>query len=992
MSTAPFKEEARARIAALVVRFREQLPSYKRGGYNETQARRDFIDPFFKALGWDVDNSAGNAEAYREVIHEDRVRVGKATKAPDYSFRLEGGKRLFFVEAKKPAVRVKDEIEPAYQLRRYAWSAKLPISVLTDFEEFSVYDCTRRPKPGDKASTARIKYLTFEQYEAEFDFLWDGFSKESVRKGGFDRFVKSDGGKRGTASVDAAFLESLNAWRTYLATSFSLRNPQLDEEAINHVVQLTIDRIIFLRMAEDRGVEPYGELMAAMKEGGELYQNLFRLFHRADAKYNSGLFDFRKDRTSATATVDNKVVRTIVEELYYPQSPYEFSVLSVEILGSAYEQFLGKRIRVDAAHRARIEEKPEVRKAGGVYYTPQYIVDHIVERTVGALVKGHTPTEVKALRILDPACGSGSFLLGAYQFLLDWHKAWYRENAPAKGKKRDAVLRPDGELTSAVKKEILLNNIFGVDLDANAVEVTKLSLLLKCMEGETAASIQHSLDFAQERVLPTLDENVLCGNSLVDVDYYDSYLDLGGDKVIKPFNWQRNFPKVFGIKKPDIQQELLIQARRVQKETEEQEARAQELVHKQGINIVSEPAGRYEPVNGGFDVVIGNPPYVLLQNMETKEFFGYAAGSYRTAKYKIDTYQLFMERAIHRLLAKDGRLGFITPNTFLKNIHAEPLRRLLLDDMKLDEIMLFNYNVFAQASVDTCVLIATRSYAHAKSKFEALKVDKPFEPRTIGFVEQASFKANPKADFILDVSKADAELLERIRAGSLPLGDTCGAYFGIQAWNRKKHIAERKLNKDHVPVIDGADIESFGLRSHSLYVLFTPEGVKSGGNRAIHEQERICVRQVGHSPIATVIPGGLFAMNSLYNVYLREPRSNDLYFVLGVMNSRLNRYYWRKVHSDQKKTFPKIKKEALLDIPLKQPRTKEDRALIERISALTRSLVAFKNEQFAKHGGLKDRVAVDKAAHIEERINEAVFALYGLDTEDIERVGADLNT
>ncbi len=482
--------------------------------------------------------------------------------------------------------------------------------------------------------------------------------------------------------------------------------------------------------------------------------------------------------------------------------------------------------------------------------------------------------------MLDPACGSGSFLLGAYQFLLDWHKDWYRVNAPAKGKKRDEVLRPDGELTSAVKKQILINNIHGVDLDANAVEVSKLSLLLKCMEGETAASIQHSLAFEHERVLPTMDENIQCGNSLIDTDYYDSELDFGGDKKIRPFNWGRAFPSVFKFRKPNIQQELLAQARRVKQETEEQQARALGLLRKQGLNLAEEPKAHYQTSSGGFDAVIGNPPYVLLQNMDTKEFFTYAANRYSTARYKIDTYQLFVERAVN-LMAPNGRLGFITPNTFLKNIHAEPMRRLLLDRTKLNEILLFNYNVFSQASVDTCVFISTKTDATAKSKFEVFKVDEAFNPRSLGLVEQSALNANPRADFILDVSHAEQKLIDKVLRQSRALGEPCGAYFGIQAWDRKKHVAEKKLNKNYKPVVDGANIEPFGLRSQSLFVLFNSEGVKSGGNEAIHQQERICVRQVGHYPIATVIPAGLFAMNSLYNVYLRKAGAENLYFVLG---------------------------------------------------------------------------------------------------------------
>lgn len=163
----PTKDEAYKAIEKLVTRFGEQIDSYKRTEYNETLVRRDFIDPFFKALGWDVDNSEGNAEAYREVIHEDKVKVGGATKAPDYSFRLPGGKRLFFVEAKKPSVAVKTDIVPAYQVRRYAWSAKLPISLLTDFEELAVYDCNKKPKPEDKAAVAYCFDLCLPFYKVK---------------------------------------------------------------------------------------------------------------------------------------------------------------------------------------------------------------------------------------------------------------------------------------------------------------------------------------------------------------------------------------------------------------------------------------------------------------------------------------------------------------------------------------------------------------------------------------------------------------------------------------------------------------------------------------------------------------------------------------------------------------------------------------------------------------------------------------------------------
>ena len=334
--------------------------------------------------------------------------------------------------------------------------------------------------------------------------------------------------------------------------------------------------------------------------------------------------------------LDNKVIKNILNELYYPISPYEFSVLSVEILGSAYEQFLGKQIRLTAGHKAVIEEKPEVRKAGGVYYTPQYIVDYIVENTVGASLnpsrggKLVTPEEISKLKIVDPSCGSGSFLIGAYQYLLTWDHQYYRpkfdeltkvaasnEHTPkqrtdAQKERHKLPLTPDGNLTTAVKKQILLNNIFGVDIDAQAVEVTKLSLMLKCMEGETKSSLAAQMQFG-ERVLPTLDDNIKSGNSLIDMDFYEGELDFGEEKKVKPFNWQKAFPEVFRLKRPSFNQDLKNQVEKVKK----LEHDAQDLIDKY---IIGEPENEYG-ITRGFDIVIGNPPYGALFSEHELNYF-----------------------------------------------------------------------------------------------------------------------------------------------------------------------------------------------------------------------------------------------------------------------------------------------------------------------------------------------------------------------------------
>jgi len=231
---------------------------------------------------------------YNDVVHEDSIKIGIATKAPDYSFRI-GGTRKFFVEAKKPSVNIGQDVSPAFQLRSYGWSAKLPLSILTDFEEFAVYDCRVRPEKNDKASTARTLYVAYEQYDERWDEIASIFSPDAIRKGSFDRYAESTRKKRGTAEVDDAFLQEIEQWRSELARNLAARNPELSQREINFAVQKTIDRIIFLRICEDRGIEVYGGLQS-VTGGPKIYARLCELFRKADDRYNSGLFHFTKEK------------------------------------------------------------------------------------------------------------------------------------------------------------------------------------------------------------------------------------------------------------------------------------------------------------------------------------------------------------------------------------------------------------------------------------------------------------------------------------------------------------------------------------------------------------------------------------------------------------------------------------------------------------------------------------------------------------------------
>lgn len=621
------KEEAYNGIKELVEKFKSNYKQFHSSDYNETLTRQDFINPFFEYLGWDISNKEGLSQTYRDVIHEDKLKIGKETKAPDYSFRI-GGNRVFFVEAKKPSRNLKEDSDAAYQIRRYAWSGKLAVSILTDFEEFAIYDCSKKPSPNDKASMSRIEYINYEDYLNRFDFLYDTFAKENVLRGSLEKYNADTKSKKGTESVDIDFLNSLDDLRTKLASNISKLN-SLSLRDLNFAVQHIIDRIIFLRVAEDRGVENYGDLREACF-GNNYYKNIVEIFKKADGKYNSGIFDFSKDKITQNIEVDNKVIKEIINDLYYPKSPYEFSVISVEIIGNAYEQFLGKTITIGNNSKAKIELKPEVRKAGGVYYTPEYIVDYIVENTVGEKIKGKTPKEIANIKIVDPACGSGSFLIGAYKYLLNYHREYYSKQGKKKflGSKEDAITE-DGELALWVKKQILINNIFGVDIDSNAVEVTKLSLLLKCMENETPASIMNNQSLFNERALPSLDENIKCGNSLIGNDFYsggDSLnIDIETQYKINCFDWEDEFKNVFAC--------------------------------------------------GGFDVVIGNPPYgAELSEIER---------NYLEKKFSLsntNTAALFLG-VLKNFLKDNCRGGYIIPKSFIYASNWESSRDLMIDDL-----------------------------------------------------------------------------------------------------------------------------------------------------------------------------------------------------------------------------------------------------------------------------------------------------------------------
>jgi hypothetical protein len=661
------KVVARNRVAELVKSFQLNEADYLSPAYNETQARTDFITPLLEAFGWDVHNVAGQPTAFREVIEEATVEVGqeKLSKRPDYELRLARQRKLF-VEAKKPNVRIDQRREPAFQTRRYGFSAALPISVLTNFHQLAVYDCRPVPADTEDAHVARLLLIPYQQLEARFDEIWPLLSRQAIYSGDFDRRFAVEITGHGTQQFDQLFLRQVRSWRERLAINIHANTPGLTPAELTYAVQLFLSRIVFLRICEDREIENYETLKNLPT--ANTFDALMAELRRADDFYNSGLFRLLDDERLHIRISDG-VLLGILAELYYPQSPYTFAVVETEVLGEIYEQFLGEEISIIGA-QVQIVYRPEVRESGGVVPTPRYIVDAIVERALLPALAGKDPTQLATFTVADICCGSGVFLLSAYEFLLDHHLNWYLANdRPAHiGHQIYEVTAGQWRLTFEEKRRILLASVRGVDIDPNAVEVATFSLLLKLIENETGAALRDYVAHHHVPALPALDNIVRAGNSLVSQAEWTAVrgaMTTALVDTVNPFTWGAEFPA--------------------------------------------------ETARGGFDLIVGNPPYIRIQNMMTYSpaevaYYQSAASPYSTAHQdNFDKYALFIERSL-TLLQPIGRLGMIVPHKFMTIHSGRVLRTLLTTPPVLESVVNFGIKqVFGRdISNYTCILILAR--------------------------------------------------------------------------------------------------------------------------------------------------------------------------------------------------------------------------------------------------------------------------------------------
>jgi len=651
-------KEGKILIEKKIEDFRSHKSIYLSKKFDETENRTHFINPLFQALGWDFEQTNIPYhlwDVHQEYSQKDRKRK---TKKPDYAFRV-NKKVKFFVEAKAPWVQLTEK-EPVFQAKSYAYSTngKAPIVVLTDFEEFRVFNAIERPIFDNTLQGLIKKFdLKFEDYSENWDLLYNTFSKEAVYNNSLDSLK----GKitKNTKTLDKEFLASLMDWRKDLAMRIAFDNERLNEIELNECVQRILDRLIFIRNLEDRGIEDNINLLDLLGNKDAVYPRLIPIFNTLDASYNGLLFH---KHISENISVDDKTIRNIIKNLYPNLSPFQFDAIEPEILGRIYEQFLGSKIYLTQNHQGKVKEKPEVIHAKGVYYTPQWVVDIIIENTLGSILKGKNPEQILKIKVLDPACGSGSFLLGAFDYILKYHKEWYSKNETVKKYQDDWFKDQNGEiiLTNAKKSAILKNNIYGIDIDREATEVAIMSLYLKSLEEGTDSSQLEM--FKKNSILPEMSSNIRCGNSLITREQLFAN-NMFGDDDIAPFDW----------------------------------------------NDESKGFGKVFKENNGFDCIVGNPPYIRIQELQKwaeKEAALYKK-LYQSGEYgNFDIYLLFIEKSFS-LLNDNGLFGMILPNKFFMADYGENIRGLIKDNVC--QIVNFgDQQVFENATTYTNLLFLSK--------------------------------------------------------------------------------------------------------------------------------------------------------------------------------------------------------------------------------------------------------------------------------------------
>ena len=692
------------------------------------------------------------------------------------------------------------------------------------------------------------------------------------------------------AEIEKTFYNEYKAIRLHIFENMRKNNPAVNENTIIEKVQKLLDRFLFICFCEDKGLLPNNIFHKTLEKGKKI-ENIFEIFsslcrwidignsRENIPRFNGGLF--KNDDILDGLYVDNEVFEEMKKI-----SEYDFdSELNENILGHIFEQSISdiEDLKKEL-NGEEFDKKKGKRKKDGIFYTPKYITKYIVENSIKNWLddkrkelgedklpelseadfeikysskksderiysknyKKHIEfwtkyrEAVKNIKIVDPACGSGAFLITAFEYLLNYNNYLDDKIFDLTGTK---------DLFSDTTREILQNNIFGVDLNKESVEITKLSLWLKTAN--------------KNKTLATLENNIKCGNSLIDD------VEIAGELA---FDWEKEFPQVFK--------------------------------------------------NGGFDVVVGNPPYVLCQPSNTEEKLLKFYNNFEVANYKIDLYHLFFEKGI-KILNPKGYLGFITPNTYLTNKYTVNLRKLILEKTSINTIIKYNEIVFAEAGVDV-VTILLSNFKIKNNKINILSS----KNKTLTVIDKKEQKIWENDE--LKVFNLNKELSIKLE-NTILLDKIYSVTFGLQTKDKSKYVSEIK-SPEWEECYTGKNISRYFLSKANLYFLNNPSEVKAGGswNMKLHKSKKIVVRQVGNpEPIFAYDDKKIPSLNTMYNIVNIDKNFDDFY-ILSILNSKLMKKYWLSKYNDNKDLFPKIKGYQLKELPIKKISLEAQQPFIEK--------------------------------------------------------------
>lgn len=960
------KEEAKKHIAELAENFGSKLDFIKTSGqYKEAQIEDEFIKPLFKYLNWNISNEGIANTADREFIVQAQGRNGKE---PDYLLQLDG-KRCFYIEAKHSKYDLQKRTDYIWQAYSYSYSTqsrpkyeKVDFALLTDFEEFRFFDCTFPVKNHETLNNYCVIDWKYTDYIDKFDLLWDTFEKNNVRNGSLDKlYINEKKIKENRIPPDKAFLNDLDnensGWRITLAKDIKKLQPELSSEFITQSVQLILDRFIFIKVLSDREIEDdiLKQIVSRVQKEESSVRSVFEeckdIFHDLDKTYNGSIFSERAELDEVK--VSNKTLLSILKDFLPENSRYNFKVIPVEILGTIYEQFLGKVVTT-TDKRAKIEYKPEVRKAGGVYYTPDYIVNYIVEKTVGEKLKEcKTIDDLLEIKICDPACGSGSFLIAAYDALIQWTIEYYRNKKLTKEEKKVVYTDSNGSirLTSKIKREILRSCIYGVDIDAQAVEVTKMSLSLKALENTTHYEVHNEVTLFHICVLPPLEGNIKCGNSLVGTDVYEERLLFSDseERHINAFDWNNSFHHIFK--------------------------------------------------KGKFDCVIGNPPYGAAINDKIENYL--VEKFSKTYEYQVNSFVLFIEQG-YNILKNDGKLGLIIPGVLLTQHYFSKVRYFLLRNFQLNNIALCRYKVFEQAET-----AETISFAFSKNSspdnikyFIANNYNEFGNSEYITVSAQKFLEANRYEMNLLSSSKKEINLKKK---PVILLGEIAIPIMGIKPYQVGKGSpkqtrkivddrifdASKQKNKTYKQYIIGKDITRYKIEPKEIrYISYGVHLAEPRQTAPFEDNEKIVIRQTADKIIAALDGYKYYNLNNVYNIAMKD-KTYDLKYLLGLLNSKLFIYHYRSIVPEEGRVFAEIKKVNLEKLYIRSIdfNKKEDVALYNDLVINVDLIV---KEKIKATPTISDKTRIEqKIAYLENKIDSLVYQLYDLTPEEIKIVEGD---